>query len=206
MFAPSRRRSGPGRTMVSSAVSTLAAVVSTLVSSAVSTLAAVVSTLVGAALIVACGTTAAHAPQAQSSTAPTTVAPSVTATVPAPPTTRAPATPPTTSAPATPPTTTWIATAPQPNAAAAAAALVSDWATTNRAGARSVATPQAIAAIFSAPYPGNAAIDRGCTSDFPPIVCTYGPPGGGPSTDPLYQIYVTQSPSGWYVSSVTVES
>jgi hypothetical protein len=58
--------------------------------------------------------------------------------------------------------------------------------------------------LFAAAYPAGAAISRGCTSAFPPIVCTYGPPGGAPSTDALFDLYVAQSPEGWYVSSVVI--
>jgi len=41
---------------------------------------------------------------------------------------------------------------------------------------------------------------------FSPIVCTYGPPGGAAPTDPIYEIYVTQAPGGWYVSSAKVNN
>jgi hypothetical protein len=39
-----------------------------------------------------------------------------------------------------------------------------------------------------------------------PIVCTYGPPGGASPTDPIYQVMVSQTDGGWYVSSVKKES
>jgi len=120
--------------------------------------------------------------------------------------TSAPTTRPTTSART--PTTTTLATpgAPQPNAENAASALVSSWASGNKTKALSVATSQAVATLFAVPYTSGLVIDRGCTSAFPPIVCTYGPPGGGPPNAPIYQLYVSQTPEGWYVSSVQIES
>jgi len=108
-------------------------------------------------------------------------------------------------APTSPPTTVWKPTAPQATADAAAAALVQAWAGGDRAGAGAVATPDAVATLFAVPYPGpGLAISRGCSSAFPPIVCTYGPPGGAAPTDAIYEILVSQAPAGWYVSSVRV--
>jgi hypothetical protein len=83
---------------------------------------------------------------------------------------------------------------------------VSSWASGNRARALSVATAQSVATLFAVPYPNGLAISRGCTSSFPPLVCTYGPPGGGNSNDPIYQISVSQTAGGWYVSTVRIES
>jgi hypothetical protein len=68
-----------------------------------------------------------------------------------------------------------------------------------------VATAQSVATLFAVRYPPGLAISRGCSSAFPPLVCTYGPPGGGPSNDPIYQIYVSQGGGGWYVSNVDIE-
>jgi len=69
-----------------------------------------------------------------------------------------------------------------------------------------VATAQAVATLFAVPYPSGLAINRGCTSAFPPIICTYGAPGGGPVNAPIYQVSVSQAPGGlWYVSSVEIE-
>jgi len=68
-----------------------------------------------------------------------------------------------------------------------------------------VATEAAVAELFSARYPGGGlAIPRGCSVAFPPIVCTYGPPGGGNSSDALYEVYVSHTAKGWYVSSVMI--
>lgn len=108
----------------------------------------------------------------------------------------------------TAPTTTTIAipAALQPNAPNAAAALVADWASGNRAKALSVATSPAVTSLFDVPYPSGLAIDRGCSTAFPPLVCTYGPPGGASPTDAIFEIYVSQKGTGWYVSSVQIDN
>jgi hypothetical protein len=123
--------------------------------------------------------------------------------------TAAPTTAPPTTRPRPRPTTTTVfkPTAPQATPDDSAAQLVQAWATGNRPLANSVATPAAVATLFAAPYPGEPqAIPRGCSAAFPPIVCSYGPPGGATPTDPLYEIFVSQAAAGgWYVSSVTVD-
>jgi hypothetical protein len=111
----------------------------------------------------------------------------------------------TTSAPATT-TTVALPTALKPGAEDAATALVSNWAAGNRAAALTVATPAGVTALFATPYTSGLAIDRGCSTSFSPIVCTFGPPGGASPTDPIYEIDVTQAPGGWYVSSVRTEN
>jgi hypothetical protein len=95
--------------------------------------------------------------------------------------------------------------APQPSPDAAANALVGYWASGNRTTALRVATPQAVATLFAVAYPSGLAINRGCTSAFPPIICTFGAPGGGPVNAPIYQLLETQAPGGWYVSSVEIQ-
>jgi hypothetical protein len=124
------------------------------------------------------------------------------------PTTAAPTTissPTTRTVPRTPPTTTaWTASAPRPTPDAAAAALVSEWAAANKPLALTVASPPAVSTLFAVPYPAGAAISRGCSDAFPPLVCTYGPPGGASAADALFELYVSQSPAGWYVSSVLI--
>jgi hypothetical protein len=102
-------------------------------------------------------------------------------------------------------TTLALPTAPQPSAEAAASALVSKWSTGNRAAALTVATPAAVGTLFAAPYTAGLADDRGCSTAFTPIVCTFGPPGGASPNDPIYQILVSQGTGGWYVSSVKIE-
>jgi hypothetical protein len=110
----------------------------------------------------------------------------------------------TTTAAAT--TTVPLPPAPQPTAAAAAAALISSWAAGNQAAALSVASAPAVTMLFARQYSSGLVIDRGCSVAFSPIHCTYGPPGGAPPTDPIYQIDVVQEPGGWYVSSVTINN
>ena len=68
-----------------------------------------------------------------------------------------------------------------------------------------MATPQAVATLFAVRYPSGLAINRGCTSAFPPIICTFGAPGGGPTNAPIYQLYESQAPGGWYVGSVQIQ-
>jgi hypothetical protein len=69
-----------------------------------------------------------------------------------------------------------------------------------------VATPAAVHTLFSLTYPGpGAAMSRGCSTAFAPIVCTYGPPGGASPNAPVFEIYLAQTPAGWYVVSVTPE-
>ena len=99
-------------------------------------------------------------------------------------------------------TTTPIPSGLKPGAEAAATALVSSWASGDRAAALTVATPSAVSTLFSNPYSSGNAIDRGCSTSFSPIVCTFGPPGGASPTDPIFEIDVTQTAGGWYVSSV----
>jgi hypothetical protein len=94
----------------------------------------------------------------------------------------------------------------QPGAEAAATALVSNWSTGNKAAALTVATPAAVTDLFAVPYTSGLAIDRGCSTTFMPIVCTFGPPGGASPNDPIYEIDVTKAAGGWYVSSVKIEN
>ena len=103
-------------------------------------------------------------------------------------------------------TTVVLPTTLQPGAEAAATALVSSWSTGNKAVALTVATPTAVADLFAAPYTSGLTIDRGCSTTFMPIVCTFGPPGGASPTDPIYEIDVSKTAGGWYVSSVKIEN
>ncbi|MGD0380212.1 MAG: hypothetical protein ABSC30_09535 [Acidimicrobiales bacterium] len=161
-----------------------------------------------AAVMVVLGVTAT-ACSSTPSAAPTTTTPSVTTTTVVPvtttvaPTTTAPGgfvplSVPTTAAPVVPP-------APQPTAEDAANALVGYWADGNRASALRVATPDAVSTLFASAYPSGLAVNRGCTDAFPPIICTYGAPGGGPTNAPIYQLYESQAPGGWYVGSVKIQ-
>ncbi len=144
----------------------------------------------------ACSSTPSAAPTTSST--PTTAAATTTSDAPAPTTTATTVPVPTTAAPVIPP-------APQPSAQDAADALVGYWAEGNRPSALRVATPAAVATLFAVKYPSGLAINRGCTSAFPPIICTYGAPGGGPVNAPIYQLYESQAPGGWYVRSVQIQ-
>ncbi len=106
------------------------------------------------------------------------------------------------------PTTTIpdVPTALQSSPDAAAAALISSWKDGNRTTALTVATPVAVSTLFAAPYASGLAIDRGCSTAFSPIVCTFGPPGGASPSDPIYEVSVSESAGGWYVSSVKIEN
>lgn len=124
-------------------------------------------------------------------------------TPPTTPPTTAPAPTTTTTTPA-PATTVYTPSAPQSSPDDAAGQLVQLWASGNRSGAASIASPAAVASLFAAPYPGaGLAIDRGCGDT--PMVCTFGPPGGANPNDAIYELFVNQTAKGWYVGSVTVE-
>lgn len=150
----------------------------------------------------ACSSKPSAAPTTTTPSATTTTVVSGTTTTAAPTTTTpggfVPLSVPTTVAPAVPP-------APQPSAEDAANALVGYWADGNRTSALRVATPAAVSTLFAVAYPSGLAINRGCTDAFPPIICTYGAPGGGPTNAPIYQLYESQAPGGWYVGSVQIQ-
>jgi hypothetical protein len=112
----------------------------------------------------------------------------------------------TSSSSRTAPTVAAVPTALQSTPDAAANALVSSWETGNRAAALTVATAPAVSTLFAMPYSSGLAEDRGCSSSFMPIVCTFGPPGGASPSDPIYEISASQAPGGWYVSSVKTEN
>jgi hypothetical protein len=102
-------------------------------------------------------------------------------------------------------TTVALPTALSSSADAAATALVSSWSAGNKATALTVATPTAVATLFAAPYKSGLAIARGCSTDFSPIVCTFGPPGGASPSDAIYQVLASQTAGGWYVTSVRIQ-
>jgi hypothetical protein len=72
------------------------------------------------------------------------------------------------------------------------------------AAAATVATSAAVTALFATPYTNQPAISRGCSVDFLPRVCSFGPPGGGAGA--LIQVDVQAIGSDWYVSSAMIES
>lgn len=113
-------------------------------------------------------------------------------------------TPPTTAR-RPPPTTVWRPTAPTATPDDAASQLVQTWSVGDRHGASAVAAPAAVAVLFAHAYPGSGlAIPRGCSDSFTPIVCTYGPPGGASPNDDIFELSVSHTATGWYVSSVQV--
>jgi hypothetical protein len=135
-------------------------------------------------LLAGCG----GASSSPTTTASTTTAPAVTTT--------------TTTTVATTTTTVYAPTDPQSSPDAAAAKLIGDWATGNKAEADQVANPASVSTLFAMSYPTGAVQDRGCTlSSVSPGTCTY----RNLDTDGIYEITVTDGPSGWYVSAVTSE-
>jgi hypothetical protein len=109
----------------------------------------------------------------------------------------------TTTAPKPTATTVYAPTTPQASADAAAGALVNFWSENNRSAAAGVASPAAVAALFASPFPGQYIQERGCSAPADgPTTCTY----ANRNTGSLYEIFATQGRSGWYISSVTVES
>jgi len=109
------------------------------------------------------------------------------------------------SVPSTPASTTITAVPAGPRSSASSAAqyLINSWENNDRPAAMRVATPAAVTALFARPYAGQTVVSRDCSLQFPPPVCSFGPSGGGSGS--LYQIFVTQVGSQWYVSSVAVE-
>jgi hypothetical protein len=102
--------------------------------------------------------------------------------------------------------TTALPSALKPDPATAAQTLVSSWAAGNKVFAISVATANAVNTLFAVPYHAGLVEDRGCSTAFTPIVCSFGPPGGASPTDQIYQIDVSQAAGGWYVSDVKVQN
>jgi hypothetical protein len=95
---------------------------------------------------------------------------------------------------------------PKPSDQEAAQALISAWAEGNKTAALAVATPSAVESLFAYPYPSGSAVFRGCTVSFPPLVCTFGAPGGGNPNAAIIEVSVTQIAAGWYDSAVDVET
>jgi hypothetical protein len=110
----------------------------------------------------------------------------------------------TTAAPTTTTTTMAVPPAPQPSPAAAAAAFIQAWKKNDMAAAARVATASAIAALFATPYTNQTVQSRGCSVEFVPRVCSYGPFAGGSGA--LYEIDLMPVGSDWYVSNAMVET
>lgn len=108
----------------------------------------------------------------------------------------------TSSPPTTAPATSTTAYRPSTTRSSpdgAATYLIDAWAAGNRAEAAQIAAPGAVATLFAVAYPGSQLQGRGCSAQFSPADCDYR------DGDALIKVYASQSPAGWYVSSVTVE-
>jgi hypothetical protein len=107
-----------------------------------------------------------------------------------------------------PSTTTTVGLPPSPQASDQQASedLITAWAEGNKAAALAVATPSAVASLFAFPYPAGNAVFRGCTVSFPPLICTFGAPGGGNPNAAIIEVSVTEIAAGWYDSAVEVET
>lgn len=99
-------------------------------------------------------------------------------------------------------TTLFAPAAPKPSASQAAAALVYEWGRQDRAAAKSVASPTAVAALFAV---GPRELQfRGCSDANLPIVCTYA--DRSTASGGLYELSATQTAGGgWYVTSLQIE-
>ena len=93
---------------------------------------------------------------------------------------------------------------PQPTAEEAANLFMQSWIDGNRAGSASVAVGSAVATLYATHYANQPLNDRGCTSAFPPLICTWGPYAGGKGS--IYQVSVKPVGASWYVSAVMIES
>jgi hypothetical protein len=159
-------------------------------------LATIVAAGLAAGLAAGCSSGARAAGGSAAGSPPSTAAP---ATVAVPSTTPATVTVPSTA----PPTTVYTPAGPQPSPDAAALALIQAWAAGSRATAARDASQPALKALFAVPYPGSWLQARGCTdASTNPGTCTYANRQSGS----LYEIEVYQGRSGWYVTSVTVET
>ena len=110
----------------------------------------------------------------------------------------------TTAVRATTTTTIPIPPHPQPTAEDAANLFMQSWVDGNRARSASVAVGSAVATLYATPYANQPLNDRGCTTAFPPLICTWGPYAGGSGT--IYQVLVSPIGTRWYVSALTIES
>ena len=80
---------------------------------------------------------------------------------------------------------------------------MTQWSNGDRASAASVAAPAAVQKLFSITYPAGWLQFRGCTaSSTDPGTCTY----RDTETNAIYEVTVTRSAAGWYVSAVIPES
>ena len=172
-----------------------------------------------AALAGACGgpardaltSSTTRAPATSTTTVATTVAASATTAAPTATTTTTVAVmtaPPSTTPPTAARTTTtikrapWTPPSPAPTTSQAAYELVGAWAARSRKAALADASPGAVAALFSNPYPAGGPQYRGCST----------PPAGTPAScvyrsgNDLLSLTVSPFPSGWGVTAAAMES
>lgn len=152
------------------------------------------------ALVSGCGASAST----QGTLAPSTTRPAAaTTTRPAATTTTRPTAATTVALPTT---TLGVPPSPQPGDEEASQDLIAAWAEGNKTAALAVATPSAVATLFAVPYPTGNAVFRGCSVSFPPLVCTFGAPGGGDPNAAIIEVSVMQTAGGWYDSAVDIET
>ena len=156
-------------------------------------------------------TTRAPATSTATATAATTVAANTTRAAPTATTTTTAAVttaPPSTTPPTAARTTTtvkrapWTPPSPAPTISQAAYELVGAWAARSRKAALADASPGAVAALFSNPYPAGGPQYRGCST----------PPAGTPAScvyrsgNDLLSLTVSPFPNGWGVTAAAMES
>jgi hypothetical protein len=96
----------------------------------------------------------------------------------------------------------WKPTSPAPTASQAAYELVGAWADHDRKAALADASPGAVAALFSNPYPAGGPHYRGCASPPPgtPASCVYR------AGNDLLSLTASPFPNGWGVTAAVLES
>ena len=183
---------GPGREALTSST-TRAPATSTATATAATTVAANTTTVT--ATTVTATTVAANTTRAAPTATTTTTAAVTTA-------------PPSTTPPTAARTTTtvkrapWTPPSPAPTISQAAYELVGAWAARSRKAALADASPGAVAALFSNPYPARGPQYRGCST----------PPAGTPAScvyrsgNDLLSLTVSPFPNGWGVTAAAMES
>jgi len=137
-----------------------------------------IAVVIGVALL-ACSSCSAPSAQPPSSTT-TTTAPTTTTTI--------------------APTTTTLPIVPAPSAAEAANAFIAAWRNSDPGAAASIATPEAIDAVFRAGDPGRVE-NRGCDTPVEgPVLCVYRTAVGE------VQVRVQPRSDGWFVDQAIVSA
>lgn len=145
---------------------------------------------------------ATNRPTAPASTA-TTSQPATTTTTAQPATTTSTTLAPTTTTASTTTTVRWRPTAPAPTPEQAVVDVVEAWYLHEHAKALTVASPGAVAALFSHPFPPGGVQYRGCSSTpgpRPADYCTY----RWSTAEKILELTVTQAGGGWAVTAVSL--